>query len=72
MDIKPLKIELQCLFCDSALTGKDDAKFESGDLIKCAECGEENDFDSVLEIAKQKGLLQMKEQVLESIKKAFK
>ncbi len=53
------QVALKCLFCKSDLTGPEDAEFESGDLIKCNECGEENDFDSVLEVAKEKGLEQV-------------
>lgn len=59
MDIEPISITLNCLFCDSALKGKEDAEFESGDMIKCTECGEENDYDSILDVAKEKGISEM-------------
>lgn len=72
MNIDPFEIELRCLFCDSALTGKEDANFSSGDLIQCGECGERNDYDSVMEVAKQEGIAAMKEKVNAELKKMFK
>jgi len=47
-------IEVLCLFCHSTLTADEDMEFESGDLIKCNSCGEMNDYDSVVEVAKEK------------------
>lgn len=55
-----MRIEVKCLFCNSTLTGPDDAKYESGDLIRCSECGEGNDFDSVVEVAKEQGIASVK------------
>lgn len=63
MNIEPIKIELKCLFCDSVLIGDTDKKLDSGDLISCAACGNGNDYDSVLEVAKQQGLAEMKEKI---------
>ncbi|MCX4188351.1 hypothetical protein [Methylophaga sp. OBS4] len=71
MDIAPISVEITCLFCDSPLTGEEDANFESGDMIECAECGESNDYDSVLEVAKEKGMTKMTEKVQTAIEKEF-
>ena len=49
-------ITLTCLFCDATLTKKDNEEFNSDDLIKCQNCGEENDYESVFEIAKEQAL----------------
>lgn len=42
-------IELKCLFCDCHLEGDSDQEFSSGDLIKCQNCSELNDYDSLLD-----------------------
>jgi len=63
MDIEPFTINLTCLFCDSVLTGDENAEYESGDMIKCEACGETNDYDSVLEVAREKGIAEMEKKV---------
>ena len=65
-------IALKCLFCQSELMGPEYAQFASGDLIKCQECGEENDFDSVLEVAKETGIAQITSEVEEQLAKTLK
>ncbi|HDM8429155.1 TPA: hypothetical protein U5E40_004384 [Yersinia enterocolitica] len=65
-------ISLRCLFCQSALEGPEDAEYQSGDLIKCAACGEKNDFDSVMEVAKEEGLELAKSHVDKMLKGLFK
>lgn len=72
MDIDPISIELRCLFCDAVLQGPDDSEFESGDLIECLSCGEGNDYDSVIEVAKEKGVDQMTNEVEAQLDKTFK
>jgi hypothetical protein len=67
-----ISITLACLFCGLPLEGPDDASYSSGDLIKCQKCGEENDYDSVIEVAKEKGMAQMKDIVEGAIAKEFK
>ncbi|OEF20695.1 hypothetical protein A145_03050 [Vibrio splendidus 5S-101] len=49
-------IELKCLFCDCPLEGDSDQEFSSGDLIKCQNCSELNDYDSLLDVAGEEGL----------------
>ena len=72
MDIPDIKVSLKCLFCGEALEGPKDAEYQFGDLIKCSKCGEENDYDSVLEVAKEEGPSQVKEFVEDELQKQFK
>ena len=65
-------ITLTCLFCDAILTKKGNEEFNSDDLIRCQNCGEENDYESVYEIAKQQGIEQVKNEVMEELTKSFK
>ncbi|MDI1276474.1 hypothetical protein [Methylobacter sp.] len=72
MDIPEITISLKCLFCGSDLEGPEDEEYNSGDLIKCIKCGKENDYDSVLEIAKDEGLEAVKAQLQNKLKNMFK
>ena len=78
MEIEPIHVALRCLFCDAAFTDKDVEKKEpeSGDLITCGACGQGNDYDSVREVAKEKGAAEMKKilkkKFAEEFKKLFK
>ncbi len=67
-----INIAVVCLFCGAALEGPENAVYSSGDLIKCAQCGEGNDYDSVVEVAKEKGMEQLKGAVQGAIKETFK
>ena len=71
MDIPEFTVNLKCLFCGSALTGPEGTEYHSGDLIKCAKCGEGNDYDSVLEVAKEEGTEKMKNAVQDQLQKQF-
>lgn len=35
---------------------RESQKYQSGDMFKCSECGELNDYDSVLVVAKEQGI----------------
>ncbi|WP_295582579.1 hypothetical protein [uncultured Lamprocystis sp.] len=72
MDIPQLTISLKCLFCGEALEGPEGADYRSGDLIKCTKCGEENNYDSVLDIAKDEGMSQVREMVEDQLQKQLK
>lgn len=72
MDIPKLTVTLKCFFCGSSLDGPEDVEYNSGDLIKCSKCGEDNDYDSVLEVAKEEGMEKMKSVVQEQLQKEFK
>lgn len=65
-------VPLTCLFCGSTLESKADATFQSGDLIPCGQCGEGNDFDSVVEIAKEKAVQQVKDDIQAQLANIFK
>jgi hypothetical protein len=49
-------ITLSCMFCDAELQGDTTIKYNDGDLITCQNCGMENDYTSLIEIAKEKAL----------------
>jgi len=51
--------------------GENDKEFQSGDLIKCSNCNKENDYDSILEIAKEKGVELIKQDLIDDFKKIF-
>ena len=76
MQIPEFTVSLKCLFCGSVLEGPEDVEYVSGDMIKCTKCGEDNDYDSVLEVAKEVGIEKMKgvvqEQLETELKKLFK
>ena len=72
MDMPDFTISLKCLFCGEALQGPENAEYQSGDLIKCTKCGEENDYDSVLEVAKEEGGVQVREMVEDALQRQFK
>lgn len=65
-------ITVTCLFCEAALKREKEKEFKSGDLIKCSECGEMNDYDAVLDIAKEKGIKVVKDEFEKEIKAKFK
>lgn len=66
-----LTINLVCLFCGAPLQGLEDAAYNSGDLIVCGECGESNDYDSLIEVAKEKGVDEVKKELELQLKKEF-
>lgn len=72
MNIPDISISLKCLFCKSALSAEEGSEFQSGDMIECNECHEMNDYDSVLEVAKEEGMESMKKEVTKQIKSQFK
>jgi hypothetical protein len=65
-------VALTCLFCGGTLQGREGAKFGSGDLIPCTHCGEGNDYDSVVEVAKEKGVAQVKDALQAKLANIFK
>lgn len=69
---KQYSIEVICLFCDTSLKVEEGKTYESGDMINCSECGELNDYDSVLDIAKEKGVQLVKDELEKEIKSKFK
>lgn len=69
MDNIERRVTLVCLFCGSPLQGAKDAECASGDMIECNECGESNDCDSVIEVAKEKGIAEISEEVQRQLKR---
>lgn len=66
------KITVLCLFCQAPLQADENAEYESGDMIKCDSCGELNDYDSVIEVAKEKAIDKVKSQVEAELHKKMK
>ena len=61
-----------CLFCGSVLQATDEEKPESGGLIHCNQCGQDNDHDSVMEIASDKVMEQLNEDIFSMAGDLFK
>jgi len=72
MEIPEIKIALLCLFCGSELQAEEGKDYTSGDMILCRECGETNDHDSLLAVAKEKGMKVMEAEVQKALDKEFK
>jgi hypothetical protein len=72
MNNQNFSVAVVCLFCGCELQGKSDVAYQSGDLIKCAQCGEENDYDSVIEIAQEKGVKKVKDDLEKKLSGLFK
>jgi phage FluMu protein Com len=66
------KITVRCLFCQAPLQAEEGADFSSGDMIKCQSCGELNDYDSVVDVAKEEGVEKVKTELENELKKSLK
>ncbi len=67
-----IDITVVCLFCQAPLQVEKGIEFKSGDLMKCGTCGERNDYDSVIEVAKEEGIRTVTKQVKDDLAKTFK
>jgi hypothetical protein len=67
-----IRISLVCLFCGVTLEAPEDTTYASGDLVNCKNCGEDNDYDSLVEVAKEKGIKELSDSVQDHLKKEFK
>ena len=69
-------INLKFFFCDSSLKGPEEQEYRSGDMIRCSECGELNDYDSLLDVAKEEAVSVVtkdtQKELDRTIKKLFK
>ncbi|SJM95334.1 conserved hypothetical protein [Crenothrix polyspora] len=72
MENKTFNITLKCFFCECDLKGDTEKKYESGDMLKCQECGELNDYDSLVELAVEEGKASAVHYAKDEISKAFK
>jgi hypothetical protein len=60
-------MSLQCLFCFSTQFELPEEGYQPkpGEQIKCANCGKMNDYDSLMRVAKRKGMEWAEEQAKE-------
>ena len=72
MKDKTITINLKCLFCDCPLTGDTEKEYSSGDLLKCQECEELNDYDALMDVAADEGKTVMAEYAQSEIEKMVK
>ena len=72
MEDKEFHITLKCLFCGCDLKGDTEKTYESGDMLKCQECGEQNDYDSLVEVAIEEGKASAVDYAKEEISKMLK
>lgn len=72
MEDKTFTVDFKCLFCDCVLEGDTEKEYSSGDMIKCQECGELNDYDSLVEIAIEEGKEKATEYAQDEIQKMLK
>ena len=55
MEDQSFTISLKCLFCDCPLEGDIDKEYSSGDMLKCQNCEELNDYDALMDVAVDEG-----------------
>lgn len=67
-----LHISLKCLFCGEELKGDTEKKYSSGDMIKCKECSELNDYDSLKNVAIEEGKTAVASYAKDEISKMLK
>lgn len=51
------EIKMKCLFCFSTdfVVPNDNYQPQSGEMIKCANCGKLNDYDSLMRVVEKEG-----------------
>lgn len=65
-------VTLKCLFCGATLYSEKETKYSSGDLINCKNCGEKNDYDSLIAVALQKGKESIKKDIQNKLRRMFR
>ena len=68
---RQFSVTVVCLFCGSPLQEEEGKEFESGDMIKCSNCGELNDYDSVVDVAVEKGTEIVADEVMAEVSKTL-
>jgi len=68
---KNYELAVKCLFCSENVKGDTSKEYKSGDLIKCLNCGELNDYDSLMEVTKEESLKVIKDELLAKLSKQF-
>jgi len=55
MEDKTFTVSLKCLFCGCPLEGDTNKEYSSGDMLKCQNCEELNDYDALMDVAADEG-----------------
>ena len=74
------EIKMTCLFCKSnQFEIEEGREYASGDMIKCGNCGKLNDYESMLNVTKEKAMdiakaeaKKMIDKTAKDLKKTFK
>jgi hypothetical protein len=68
---EPTELKLHCLFCSSTSFNlpDDDYSPKPRERIQCTNCGKMNDYDSLMRIAKRKGMEWAEAQAKKEIEK---
>lgn len=72
MKEKEFHVTLKCLFCGCDLSGEKDKEYHSGDLLKCQQCNELNDYDSLMQVAHEEGKAEAVDYVKDELAKMLK
>ena len=68
-----MKIKATCLFCKSnQFEIEEGREYNSGDMIKCANCGKLNDYDAMMNVTKEKAMEIMEAEAKKLIDKTAK
>lgn len=67
-------IKMHCLFCKSEQFELPTEGYQPspGEMIKCANCGKLNDYESMCRVAKENGIEMVKAEFEKTIKKTLK
>jgi phage FluMu protein Com len=71
MDDDNFTVVLRCLFCECPLEGESGQTYVSGDLIRCQNCNEINDYESLLDVAAEEGLTIVQAHLDDHLEKTF-
>jgi peptide subunit release factor 1 (eRF1) len=76
MENKSFTVKLKCLFCDGPLESDKEKEYSSGDMVKCNNCEELNDYDALIDIAFDEGktiaIDSAKNEIKKMLKKTFR
>lgn len=71
---KEYKAILECVFCGSTQFELPEENYQpqEGELVKCSNCGRENDFSSIKDLAVNEKIEEIKEEYVNMVKDIFK
>ncbi|MCR9387607.1 hypothetical protein [Vibrio metoecus] len=72
MNIQLDPIPVLCLFCDATLVADSEIDYLEHDMLKCPNCGENNLYGEVMDIAKEKAKKAAAEYAIKEISKSLK